>query len=72
MEFQLSERHNLEESARMDGKILSGGGKEILIKSVVQAIPTYLMALFKLPRGLCDQIISMVHKEWIKETALVS
>jgi hypothetical protein len=44
--------------------MLSGGGKEILIKSVVQAIPTYSMALFKLPRGLCEHITSMVWKFW--------
>jgi hypothetical protein len=45
-------------------RLLSGGGKEILIKSVVQAIPTYSMALFKLPRGLCEHITSMVRKFW--------
>ena len=45
-------------------KALSGGGKEILIKSVVQALPTYSMAVFKLPRGLCEHITSMVRKFW--------
>ena len=45
-------------------KALSGGGKEILIKSVIQAIPTYSMALFKLPRGLCEHITSLVRKFW--------
>ena len=43
-------------------KILSGGGKEILIKSVVQAIPTYFMALFKLPQGICEHITTMIRK----------
>jgi hypothetical protein len=31
---------------------------------VVQAIPTYSNALFKLPKGLCDHITSMVRKFW--------
>jgi hypothetical protein len=45
-------------------KALSGGGKEILIKSVIQAIPTYSMVVFRLPRGLCDHITTLVSKFW--------
>ena len=45
-------------------KLLSVGGKEVLIKSVVQAIPVYSMSCFKLPRGLCEHINSIIRKFW--------
>ena len=45
-------------------KCLSVGGKEVLIKSVAQSIPTYSMACFKLPRGLCDHINGIIRKFW--------
>ena len=45
-------------------KCLSAGGKEVLIKSVAQAIPVYSMSCFKLPRGLCDHIKSIIRKFW--------
>lgn len=45
-------------------KTLSRARKEVLIKSVVQEIPTYSMALFKLPRGLCEHITSLIRRFW--------
>ena len=40
-------------------KILSKAEKEILIKVVVQAIPTYSMSCFKIPDTLCEDLMSM-------------
>ena len=45
-------------------QILSAGGKEVLIKSVAQAVPTFSMACFKLPRGLCEKLNSMIRSFW--------
>ena len=45
-------------------KLLSQAGREILIKAVVQAIPTYTMSCFKLSLGLCPEIESLVRKFW--------
>jgi hypothetical protein len=44
--------------------LLSSGGIEILIKSVAQAIPTYSMACFRLPRGLCQHINGLLRNFW--------
>uniref|UniRef100_A0A2N9GQD2 Reverse transcriptase zinc-binding domain-containing protein n=1 Tax=Fagus sylvatica TaxID=28930 RepID=A0A2N9GQD2_FAGSY len=46
------------------GKMLSQAGKEILIKSVVQAIPVYTMSCFCLPDSFCNEINSMVSNFW--------
>ncbi|KAL0399531.1 UNVERIFIED_CONTAM: hypothetical protein Sradi_2296400 [Sesamum radiatum] len=44
-------------------KLLSQAGKEILIKSIIQAVPTYAMACFRLPISL-KEIQSMVADFW--------
>ena len=45
-------------------KLLSKGGKEVLIKAVAQAIPTYFMACFKIPTVLCKEIESLIARFW--------
>ncbi len=42
----------------------SQAAKEILIKSIAHAIPVYVMSVFKLPRGLCDELTKMIHIYW--------
>lgn len=41
---------------------LSLASKEIILKSIVQAIPTYAMSLFQLSKKLCDIIKSTMEK----------
>ena len=48
-------------------RLLSAAGREIMIKSVVQAIPTYTMGLFTDPDYLPADIQTMVSKfGWVK------
>ena len=45
-------------------KFLSQAGKEILLKAVVQAIPTYSMSVFLLPSSLCQEINRLMQNFW--------
>ena len=46
------------------GKLLSQARREVLLKSIIQAIPTYFMCCFKLPIGLCNEIEALIKKFW--------
>jgi hypothetical protein len=53
--------------ARISGwkaRLLSQAGRTTLVKLVINAIPTYLMSLFLLPKSLCDSINSCIRKFW--------
>ena len=45
-------------------KLLSRAGKEVLIKAVAQAIPTFARGCFDITKDICDQISSMIGKFW--------
>ena len=45
-------------------KNISKVGREVLIKSVAQAILTYSMSIFKISRAVCDGMNSILAKYW--------
>jgi hypothetical protein len=45
-------------------KFLSWAGKEILIKAVAQAIPTFAMGCFNLTKSFCDKVSKMICRYW--------
>jgi hypothetical protein len=51
-----------------DERCLSAGGKDVLIKSVAQAIPVYVMSVFLLPGPLHEGLTRVIQKFWWGET----
>jgi hypothetical protein len=45
-------------------RCLSQAGREIMIKSVLQSIPSYIMSIFLIPSSLCDEIEKMMNSFW--------
>ncbi|KAG8491289.1 hypothetical protein CXB51_014550 [Gossypium anomalum] len=45
--------------------LLSYGGKEVFIKSILQSLPTYALSVFLAPRGTLEDMLSEVcHSRW--------
>ena len=49
-------------------KFISQVRREIIIKTVAQAIPIYTMGILKIPKSLCDTINSTLAKYWWGKT----
>jgi flagellar biosynthesis protein FliR len=49
-------------------KFLSMGGKEILLKAIIQSIPVFAMGVFKIPKGLCKEINDAMSGFWWGDT----
>jgi hypothetical protein len=45
-------------------KVLSYGGKKVLLKAVAQAIPAYDMSVFKLPKQVIKEITDAMIRYW--------
>ena len=46
------------------GRLLSAGGKDILLKTVAMAMPVFAMLVFKLPKTTCKNLTSAMSKFW--------
>ncbi|XP_048613313.1 uncharacterized protein LOC125587176 [Brassica napus] len=46
------------------GRWLSKGGKEVLIKSILLALPTYVISSFLLPLEICENLASAIAQFW--------
>lgn len=46
------------------GNLLNPMGKEILIKAIIQAIPSYIMSIVKLPKTFCDKLTTAAIRFW--------
>lgn len=44
--------------------LLNQAGKEVLIKAVIQAIPSFAMSMVRFPKNFCDKICSSVAQFW--------
>ncbi|XP_060969704.1 uncharacterized protein LOC133036942 [Cannabis sativa] len=47
-----------------EGRLLLKAGREILLKTVAQALPTYAMSVFLLPLKTCSHLESLMSKYW--------
>ncbi|XP_062014050.1 uncharacterized protein LOC133730487 [Rosa rugosa] len=50
--------------AGWQGKLLSGAGKDLLVRVVAQALPSYAINCFLLPNNFCDDLHQMCAKFW--------
>lgn len=62
--FQLIQERISKKMKNWKTKLLSEAGKEVMLKSVIQALPVYSMSCFKLPKGVCNEITKSMARFW--------
>jgi hypothetical protein len=60
--FKSTKEKLVKRFSNWDEKHMSIGAKEVLIKSITQAILTYVMGIFKLPVGMCEEMAQLIRK----------
>lgn len=45
-------------------RLLSLGGKEVFVKVVLQSLPTHLLSIFLIPRGIIDTLVAEIRNFW--------
>jgi len=62
--FQPLKEKFVKRMAAWTEKHLSSAGKEVQIKSVAQAIPTYIMSVFQLSSAVCEELERGIRNFW--------
>lgn len=62
--FQPLEARFVKRMTAWKEKDLSAAAKETLIKSVAQSLPNYIMSVFKLSGGLCEDLMKSIRAYW--------
>ncbi|XP_019196124.1 PREDICTED: uncharacterized protein LOC109190114 [Ipomoea nil] len=52
-----------------NARFLSRAGREVLLKTVIQPMPSYVMMVFLLPIGLCKEIETIMNEYWWTDSA---
>lgn len=50
-------------------RLFSTGGREVVIKSILQAIPSYAMSCFKIPVSICKEVEQICATFWWKDAS---
>lgn len=64
MQFGCLKERMLKKVDTWNHKQFTKGGKEVLIKAVLQAIPTYAMSCFRIPTSICNELESICARFW--------
>ncbi|XP_019181672.1 PREDICTED: uncharacterized protein LOC109176732 [Ipomoea nil] len=62
--FRYVEEKVQERIGSWQNKLLSRAGKEVLLKSIAQAMPIFTMSMFLLPLRVCDTIEKLFNRFW--------